>query len=56
MANYKVTILTEYQYLVEDVNDEWEAIKVAVNDPDSTVMINDRSTNISAELIKENKK
>jgi len=52
MPNYTVIIMTEYKYLVEDVPNEWEAVKVAMNDPDSTIPISDRAINISAELIK----
>jgi hypothetical protein len=53
MPNYTVVIMTEYKYFVEDVPNEWEAVKVAMNDPDSTISISDRAINISAELINE---
>jgi len=53
MPNYTVVIMTEYKYLVENVPNEWEAVKVAMNDPDSTIPIGDRAINISAELINE---
>lgn len=53
MPNYTVVIMTEYKYLVEDVPNEWEAVKVAMNDPDSTIPISDRAINISAEIINE---
>ena len=53
MPNYTVVITTEYKYLVENVPNEWEAVGVAINDPDSTIPISDRAINISAELINE---
>ena len=53
MPNYTIVIMTEYKYLVEDVPNEWEAVKVAMNDPDSTIPISDRAINISAELFNE---
>ncbi len=53
MPNYKVTITTEYQYFVEDVSNEWEAVKMTLNDPDSAIPISDRAMNISAEVIHE---
>lgn len=53
MPNYTVVIMTEYKYLVEDVPNEWEAVKIAMNDPDSTIPISDRTININAELIHE---
>ena len=53
MPNYTVVIMTEYRYLVEDVTNEWEAVKVAMNNQDSTIPVSDRAINISAELINE---
>jgi hypothetical protein len=53
MPNYKVIITTEYEYLVEDAANEWEAVKITINDPDSTIPINDRAIHISAEPINE---
>jgi len=53
MPNYTVVITTKHKYLVENVPNEWEAVSVAINDPDSTIPISDRAINISAELINE---
>jgi len=56
MPNYTVVITTKHKYLVENVPNEWEAVGVAINDPDSTIPISDRAINISAELINESNK
>jgi hypothetical protein len=51
MANYKVIITTSYEYEIWDVNNEWEAVNLVTNDPNSAIPTSDVRMNISVEKI-----